>query len=94
LISPFVGRILDWHKKNNPGEYVGASDPGVKSVTEIYNYFKKHGHKTIIMGASFRNISEIRELAGCDRLTISPALLKELEQSTDLIPSKLSIENA
>ena len=95
LISPFVGRILDWHKKNQPtGDYLGANDPGVKSVTEIYNYFKKHGHKTIIMGASFRNIEEIIELSGCDRLTISPALLKELEASTATVPAKLTTENA
>lgn len=95
LISPFVGRILDWNKKNNPtGDFVGPNDPGVKSVTEIYNYFKKHGHKTVIMGASFRNIDEILELAGCDRLTISPALLKELEASTAAVPAKLTEEHA
>lgn len=95
LISPFVGRILDWNKKNQPtGDFTGANDPGVKSVTEIYNYFKKHGHKTIIMGASFRNTDEILELAGCDRLTISPALLKDLEASTAPVPAKLTEEHA
>ena len=84
LISPFVGRILDWYKKNTEQtDFSGANDPGVQSVTEIYNYFKKHGHKTIVMGASFRNIGEIQSLAGCDRLTISPDLLAELE-STDV----------
>ena len=79
LISPFVGRILDWYKKDTGKDYQGADDPGVQSVTRIYNYFKKFGYKTVVMGASFRNIGEIRELAGCDLLTISPQLLAELE---------------
>ncbi|WP_394190036.1 transaldolase [Pseudoalteromonas atlantica] len=79
LISPFVGRILDWYKANNTdADYSGAKDPGVQSVTHIYDFFKKHDYKTIVMGASFRNISEIQLLAGCDRLTISPGLLSEL----------------
>lgn len=82
LISPFVGRILDWYKKSEGKEsYLPQEDPGVKSVTEIYNYFKKFGYKTQVMGASFRNKEEILELAGCDLLTISPQLLKELEIS-------------
>jgi len=79
LISPFVGRILDWHKKETGQDYVGPEDPGVQSVTTIYNYYKKFGYKTEIMGASFRNVGEILELAGCDLLTISPKLLAELE---------------
>ena len=79
LISPFVGRILDWYKKDTGKDYQGADDPGVQSVTKIYNYFKKFGYKTQVMGASFRNIGEIMELAGCDLLTISPQLLEELE---------------
>eukprot|EP01054_Gregarina_sp_Poly1_P003595 Gregarina_sp_Poly_1__3594@NODE_2052_length_2758_cov_167_698253_g1323_i0_p1_GENE_NODE_2052_length_2758_cov_167_698253_g1323_i0NODE_2052_length_2758_cov_167_698253_g1323_i0_p1_ORF_typecomplete_len381_score68_63TAL_FSA/PF00923_19/5_7e85_NODE_2052_length_2758_cov_167_698253_g1323_i03861528 len=79
LISPFVGRILDWHKKQDPnGKYDGSNDPGVQSVIQIYNYYKRFGYQTIVMGASFRNINEIFELAGCDNLTISPALLNEL----------------
>ncbi|MFM6900644.1 MAG: transaldolase, partial [Microcystis panniformis] len=78
LISPFVGRILDWYKKETGKDYVGAEDPGVQSVTQIYNYYKKFGYKTEVMGASFRNIGEIRELAGCDLLTISPKLLEQL----------------
>lgn len=97
LISPFVGRILDWHKKNTGKDYVGHEDPGVQSVTRIYNYFKKYDHKTIVMGASFRNISEIIELAGCDRLTISPQLLKELEEIEDsnfTLHRRLSVEEA
>src|SRR5580658_8322657 len=77
LISPFVGRILDWYKKDTGKDYQGADDPGVQSVTKIYNYFKKFGYKTVVMGASFRNIGEIRELAGCDLLTIAPKLLEE-----------------
>jgi transaldolase len=72
LISPFVGRILDWYKKDTGKDYQGSDDPGVQSVTKIYNYFKKFGYKTVVMGASFRNIGEIEELAGCDLLTISP----------------------
>jgi transaldolase len=95
LISPFVGRILDWHKKNGGKErYAPAEDPGVVSVTQIYNYFKRFGHKTEVMGASFRNIGEITELAGCDLLTISPALLKELSDKTGALPRKLDPERA
>ncbi len=71
LISPFVGRILDWYKAAEKREFAAQEDPGVKSVVEIYNYYKKHGYKTIVMGASFRNVGEITELAGCDYLTIS-----------------------
>lgn len=90
LISPFVGRILDWYKKNvKPEGYPPAEDPGVKSVTRIYNYFKKFGYKTQIMGASFRNKGEILELAGCDLLTIAPALLEELKDSSDPVTRKL-----
>ncbi|GDY26954.1 transaldolase [Agarivorans sp. Toyoura001] len=82
LISPFVGRILDWYKANNAdADYAGAKDPGVISVSEIYSYYKDHGYNTVVMGASFRNIGEIVELAGCDRLTIGPALLEELDQT-------------
>ncbi len=89
LISPFVGRILDWYKKDTGKDFHGADDPGVQSVTKIYNYFKKFGHKTVVMGASFRNIGEIRELAGCDLLTISPQLLGELESTMEDLPRKL-----
>lgn len=90
LISPFVGRILDWYKKDTGIEsYASAEDPGVISVTEIYNYFKKHDYKTVVMGASFRNLGEIIELAGCDRLTISPNLMAELAQNYDPITQKL-----
>ncbi|MDO4626645.1 MAG: transaldolase [Pasteurellaceae bacterium] len=90
LISPFVGRILDWYKANNGGkDYVSNEDPGVISVTKIYNYYKQHGYKTIVMGASFRNIGEITELAGCDRLTIAPNLLKELQESNASLERKL-----
>jgi transaldolase len=90
LISPFVGRILDWYKKSTGKEsYAPAEDPGVVSVTKIYNYYKKHGHKTEVMGASFRNIGEITELAGCDLLTIAPSLLAELEKATGDLPRKL-----
>jgi transaldolase len=89
LISPFVGRILDWYKKDTGRDYVGAEDPGVQSVTQIYNYYKKFGYKTEVMGASFRNIGEIRELAGCDLLTISPALLAELQSTEEALPRKL-----
>ncbi|WP_371194218.1 transaldolase [Glaciecola sp. SC05] len=82
LISPFVGRILDWYKANSSNEdFEGANDPGVKSVSHIYNYYKDHGYKTVVMGASFRNTGEIVALAGCDRLTISPQLLEELGQT-------------
>lgn len=90
LISPFVGRILDWYKANSDKkEYAPAEDPGVISVTSIYNYYKQHGYKTVVMGASFRNVGEITELAGCDRLTIAPALLKELQESNAELPRKL-----
>jgi len=89
LISPFVGRILDWFKKDTGKDYTGADDPGVQSVTTIYNYYKKFGYKTQVMGASFRNIGEITELAGCDLLTIAPKLLAELEASQADLPRKL-----
>nr|WP_314691512.1 transaldolase [uncultured Haemophilus sp.] len=90
LISPFVGRILDWYKANtDKKEYAPAEDPGVISVTKIYNYYKEYGYKTVVMGASFRNVGEIIELAGCDRLTIAPALLKELQENTTLLVRKL-----
>mmetsp|Transcript_5167 Transcript_5167/g.14880 ORF Transcript_5167/g.14880 Transcript_5167/m.14880 type:complete len:299 (-) Transcript_5167:243-1139(-) len=95
LISPFVGRIMDWYKKNDGVDgYEPANDPGVKSVTKIYNYYKKHGYKTIVMGASFRNTEEILELAGCDRLTIAPALLEKLTAATDPVEKKLDAEKA
>ncbi len=94
LISPFVGRILDWYKKDTGREYAGAEDPGVHSVTTVYNYYKKFGYKTQVMGASFRNIGEIRELAGCDLLTISPQLLAELEATEAELPRKLDPEAA
>lgn len=89
LISPFVGRILDWYKKSTGENYTAETDPGVVSVTEIYNYYKQHGYKTVVMGASFRNIGEIEQLAGCDRLTIAPALLGELENDTGTLERKL-----
>jgi len=90
LISPFVGRILDWHKKSTgKKDFPGADDPGVQSVTAIYNYFKQHQYSTVVMGASFRNIGEILELAGCDRLTISPDLLAELSQNSSEVIQKL-----
>ena len=89
LISPFVGRILDWYKKDTGKDFHGADDPGVQSVTKIYNYFKKFGYKTVVMGASFRNIGEITELAGCDLLTISPQLLADLEATQADLPRKL-----
>lgn len=95
LISPFVGRILDWYKKNKPdGNYDGANDPGVKSVKHIYQYYKQQGVQTIVMGASFRNTSEIEELAGCDYLTISPSLLEKFKDSTAPLERKLSPEEA
>jgi transaldolase len=94
LISPFVGRILDWHKKNAGRDFVGAEDPGVISVTEIYTYYKKFGYATEVMGASFRNKGEILELAGCDLLTISPALLAELAVSSDPVVRKLDPQAA
>src|ERR1700722_2589703 len=89
LISPFVGRILDWYKKDTGKDYTGADDPGVKSVTTIYNYYKHFGYKTVVMGASFRNTGEIKELAGCDLLTIAPKLLAELETDTSELTRKL-----
>lgn len=95
LISPFVGRILDWYKKSTGKEsYEPHEDPGVVSVTNVYNYYKKHGHKTEVMGASFRNMGEITELAGCDLLTIAPALLAELDKATGDLPRKLDPEKA
>ena len=91
LISPFVGRILDWYKANtDKKEYAPAEDPGVISVTKIYNYYKEYGYKTVVMGASFRNVGEIIELAGCDRLTIAPALLKELQENSTALVRKLN----
>ena len=95
LISPFVGRILDWYKANTgTTEYAPHEDPGVQSVTQIYNYYKEHGYNTIVMGASFRNIGEIQALAGCDRLTISPALLEELANETAELKPVLKDEGA
>ncbi|TBU28475.1 transaldolase [Dichomitus squalens] len=95
LISPFVGRILDWYKKNKPGkDYVGDEDPGVQSVKTIFNYYKQHGYKTIVMGASFRNVGEIKALAGVDFLTISPKLLEELKNDTSPVPKKLDSQSA
>lgn len=91
LISPFVGRILDWYKANtDTKEYAPQEDPGVISVTQIYNYYKQHGYKTVVMGASFRNSGEILQLAGCDRLTIAPALLKELSESQGEVVRQLT----
>jgi len=89
LISPFVGRILDWYKKHTGKTYEGDEDPGVQSVKKIFDYYKQHGYKTIVMGASFRNTGEIKALAGVDFLTISPALLEELKNSTEPVPKKL-----
>ncbi len=95
LISPFVGRILDWYKKDTGRDsYPPSEDPGVQSVTEIYNYYKKFGYKTEIMGASFRNLDEIKELAGCDLLTISPKLLSPLSETEGDLPRKLNPENS
>src|SRR5438128_358637 len=94
LISPFVGRIYDWYKKENKRDYTGPEDPGVQSVTEIYTYYKKFGDRTEVMGASFRNAGQIRELAGCDALTISPELMKELSESYEPIERKLDPEKA
>ena len=94
LISPFVGRILDWYKANTDSAYTAATDPGVLSVNEIYTYYKKFGYQTEVMGASFRNVGEILELAGCDLLTISPALLDELQGMSAAVPRKLTPENA
>jgi len=94
LISPFVGRILDWYKKNTGEEYTAETDPGVKSVQRIYKYYKAHGYRTIVMGASFRNTGEIKALAGCDYLTIAPNLLEELKNSTDEVPKRLDAQSA
>tara|TARA_Y100000991_G_scaffold215209_1_gene204927 strand:- start:5443 stop:6441 length:999 start_codon:yes stop_codon:yes gene_type:complete len=94
LISPFVGRILDWYKKNTGEDYSSSEDPGVISVAQIYNYYKKFGYKTEVMGASFRNVGEIRELAGCDLLTISPKLLEELKSTDDKLLRKLDPNKA
>jgi transaldolase len=95
LISPFVGRILDWHKKNSgKSDYTAATDPGVVSVTNIYNHYKKFGYATEVMGASFRNVGEILELAGSDLLTISPALLEEMQKTTGTVTRKLTPEAA
>eukprot|EP01001_Neometanema_parovale_P007252 NODE_3567_length_1198_cov_169.882791_g3387_i0.p1 GENE.NODE_3567_length_1198_cov_169.882791_g3387_i0~~NODE_3567_length_1198_cov_169.882791_g3387_i0.p1 ORF type:complete len:338 (+),score=102.47 NODE_3567_length_1198_cov_169.882791_g3387_i0:59-1015(+) len=94
LISPFVGRILDWHKKNDPTWTPESADPGVVSVSRIYQYYKKYGYKTIVMGASFRNTGEIKSLCGCDYLTIGPSLLEELAKDTSEVPQLLSAEKA
>src|SRR6476646_11159576 len=94
VISPFVGRIYDWFKATNKKEYTGAEDPGVQSVKEIYTYYKKFGHKTEVMGASFSNIGQILELAGCDLLTISPDLMRELSESRSTVDRKLTPEKA
>jgi len=94
LISPFVGRIYDWFKKMNKRDYTGAEDPGVQSVQEIYAYYKKFGYETEVMGASFRNVGQILELVGCDLLTISPELMKELSESYQSIERKLTPEKA
>src|SRR5256712_4670674 len=94
LISPFVGRIYDWYKKEMKRDYTGPEDPGVQSVSEIFTYYKKFGIPTEVMGASFRNTGQIRELAGCDCLTISPELMKELSESTEPLERKLDPEKA
>lgn len=94
LISPFVGRIYDWFKAANKRDYTGAEDPGVQSVREIYTYYKKFGYETEVMGASFRNTSQILELAGCDLLTISPELMKELAESEEPVERKLTPKQA
>ena len=94
LISPFVGRIYDWFKAANKRDYVGAEDPGVQSVKEIYTYYKHFGYETEVMGASFRNVGQIRELAGCDLLTISPELMKKLSESHDAVDRKLVPQDA
>src|SRR5437764_10327230 len=94
LISPFVARLYDWYKKEMKRDYTGPEDPGVQSVTEIYMYYKKYDIPTEVMGASFRNASQIRELAGCDSLTISPELMKELSESTEPLERKLDPEKA
>jgi transaldolase len=94
LISPFVGRILDWYKKSTGKDYTATEDPGVQSVTQIYNYYKHFGYTTEVMGASFRNKGEITELAGCDLLTISPGLLGELQAADEPLVKKLNADNA
>jgi len=94
LISPFVGRIYDWFKAANKRDYSGAEDPGVKSVREIYTYYKRFGYETEVMGASFRNVGQIFELAGCDLLTISPELMKQLSESHETVERKLAPEKA
>lgn len=93
LISPFVGRIMDYYKAKEGKSFSPSDDPGVKSVTKIYNYYKQHGYKTVVMGASFRNVGEITELAGCDFLTIAPPLLEELMNSTEKVEKKLDASN-
>ena len=93
LISPFVGRILDWYKAKENKDFHGADDPGVQSVTRIYNYYKQYDYNTVVMGASFRNIDEIIELAGCDLLTISPKLLNELQNTEGSLVTKLNANN-
>src|SRR5207237_9074646 len=92
LISPFVGRIYDWYKKEMKRDYAGAEDPGVQSVTEIYTYYKKFDIATEVMGASFRNAGQIRQLAGCDALTISSELMKQLSESIEPLERKLDPE--
>ncbi|KAJ6612258.1 hypothetical protein B0H10DRAFT_2052924 [Mycena sp. CBHHK59/15] len=94
LISPFVGRILDWYKKSTGKTYEGDADPGVQSVKKIFNYYKQYGYKTVVMGASFRNVGEIKSLAGVDFLTIAPTLLEELKSSTEPVPKKLDSQAA
>ena len=95
LISPFVGRILDWYKMNtDKKDYAAKEDPGVLSVSRIYNFYKQHGYQTVVMGASFRNLGEIEQLAGCDRLTISPGLLEELANDNGALECQLSADNA
>ncbi len=94
LISPFVGRIMDWYKAKEGRDFAAQEDPGVLSVTNIYNYYKEHGYETVVMGASFRNIGEILELAGCDRLTISPQLLQDLADADGEVVEKLKVTAA
>jgi len=94
LISPFVGRIMDWYKAKHNKSYEAEEDPGVLSVRKIYNYYKAHGYSTVVMGASFRNTGEVLALAGCDLLTISPKLLQELDNMSDTVPTKLSVASA
>jgi transaldolase len=89
LISPFVGRILDWHMKNTGQTYSAEEDPGVQSVRAIYRHYRRHGYPTIVMGASFRNHQEVEALCGCDRLTVGPAILKQLSESEGEVPRRL-----